>query len=303
MSQPKPVICLCTDWSIHHDEKTGELSFAPSWRTFGRALGATLLALVLIGAQVYFFGFPPGSAQLSARRDRIVEQDAQINEMRQRARRLDTAATDTGKRMAEQLHQRAAQQREAIERERDRLANAEPTLGAIGDAVYWSFFGLFVLVGVLPPAAACWERITLRPDGRGGVHVVRRGQLVRSHQFAPGAFTHMIIMVERVVHYSREHHHTEDKGWRWAVRLEARDPSQPALVVCPEQEPTLPAQLNKMTSRVRQVVQFLSAVTGVEPGPVVKGDVSNIRPGFFGAKVRGKLSGAGQADLSRHKPL
>ena len=299
----KPVICYCTDWTLEVDEDARELRCTPSWRTFGKSLAATLLALILIGAQVFFFGMPPGNAQLSEQRDELEARQGQLKQMQQRASRLKASTGDIGKQMAQRLESQIERERAALQSERNRLDSAEPTLGSVGNAVYWSFFGLFVLLGILPPAAVFWERITLRADGRGGIEVVRRGQLARSHRFPAGSFSQMLIAVERDIHYSREHHQTEDKGWRWSVCLQSASDSQPPLIVCPEQEPTLPSQLQKTTRRVRQVIKFLSEATGVQPGPVAKRDVSSIRPGLFGAKLRGTVNGAGRADLSRHKPL
>lgn len=125
-------------------------------------------------------------------------------------------------------------------------------------------------MGLVPPAVALWKRVVVRADGTGALKVIGHSMLGRSCRFPPQTFTEMVIEVQRITTTSRNAGEI-DAGWRWRVRLVPSDPqTQRPLIFFPEWDSTLPPRPEWLTGRVRRLVRFVSAATGIDHAQVVK---------------------------------
>ncbi len=282
----RPLKLICYDWEI--EARDHQLRLVPSWRTFGGSLVAPLVAAVLIGVQVFFFGYPPGKVRMARMEARIDRMEQQFDDVRALDGLLAEGPLGEGERgrpIRQDMEGLFEQQRRALGQERaalERMERAGPTLGPFGDAVYWLAMVLWGLLAVVPPAAAFWERTVISTDGQGGLAVARHGPLGRTHRFPAGTFTAMTIEA-RHIRYESSREHVQDFGWRWSVRLDVADPrAQRPLVIVPQWRSSLmamafsewtetpPPDPQRLPERVRIVAAFLARATGLRPGPVVQ---------------------------------
>ena len=244
-----------TDWSVVRVDAQS-LTYRPSGRTLFRRLGATLLAVMIIGVMVWSFGFPPGGGASTRRQDPA--EQAQLEDMRQRVSEAEESLRQT---MTEaewaDFQQKIAQKAADRESERRESGQRLATVGAVGAGIYWAVFTLCVLGGVLVPLSSVWQRLTIEKDVRGDPCVTRRGLMRSSRTLARSDLADLCVFAGEVYHRQRRPYVERFLGWRWQVQLRSKAAAggeDELVVFWPDMTQTLPPQMHKMTARVREFV-------------------------------------------------
>jgi hypothetical protein len=97
---------------------------------------------------------------------------------------------------------------------------------------------------------------------------------------------------------------TEDHGWRWRIQLFDRaDGGAPILEIWPQQEPTLPPHVERLTARVRTVVELLEATTNLKAQPPITADVGEIEVDMFSTRASVRVRRHGPVTRKRYGTL
>lgn len=246
-----------TDWSIRTPNPHA-LVFRPAWATFGRRLGWTLLAAIIIGG----FGYPMGmfggapaapppvpSAQERADLERL---EAEIDELASEVLSQEEIAA-----IKARSEYRTTQARAELEHTK--------TAGA---TVFWALAALIALMGLVPPLACLWQRSALTADPHGLLVLRTRTLFPHVWSWPLDGFDHLLVHYDEVWHRTRRSRYFV--GWRWDIHLYAAiapgGESVPAIAISPHLDKRDPRGLIRMPERVEQVAQWLSTHTGVPVG-------------------------------------
>ena len=279
----------CVDW--HIDVEGTTLRFTPSGATIARQLWATLLAAILIGVMIFWFGLPPGSTRVKAQQREVEKLEQSVKRAEKRASRIASSTSGTNSPVYESAAKQVEMARDQLDRAQEKLAGIQPTLGSAGDAAYWIVMALIALLGLFFPLIALVTRVRLSyegPPGSGSLIVYERDVYPRIKQFPAEHFLAMGIHIQRIVTYSSESHSEKDHGWMWTIVLltDPRDANARDLHVSVELHPTLPSDSSRLTSRVRKVVRFLEAVTVMKHQPPTQTDVLSVSRGLTGTRYK-----------------
>lgn len=299
----RPDVCRVIGWTLREEER--RLVFTPSARSFAGVLGGSAVLLVFAGLVVWWLGMPPGSASLNRQRAAAVQLIMDADEADTQARRAEVSAVGNpsgGPSAAASLRRRADDLRQRADLAEQRLSGRTPTLGTVGDTVYWCVVLGLAGLAVAMPVVHAFERVVIDVSEPGDLRVRRRCQVLRSRQYRVDGFAVIAVTAERIVRHSRKTG-TEDRGWRWSVALVPRDEAARALVIQPEQEPTLPVRVERMTPRVRAVVEFLQRATGLPVAPPVTADVSRVTDYGIATEVKRRVRRHGPVEDRPYKPL
>jgi len=245
------------DWSIRTPDRHA-LVFRPAWATFGRRLGWTLLAAVIIGGFGYPMGMFGGRAAEPPAPISAVEQahlariEAEIDEMA--GEYLSEAEIAAIKARSEY---RIAQSRAELEHTR-----------AAGHTVFWAIAAILALMGLVPPVACFWQRSSLQADPHGLLVLRTRNLFPHVWSWPADGFDRLLVRYEEVWHRSRYSRHFV--GWRWDIHLFAPiapgGESVPAIVIAADLDKREPHGMIRIPERVERVAQWLSVHTGLPIG-------------------------------------
>lgn len=302
---PTTVIDVC-DWTQH--ERDASIVFIPSMRTAARQLKVTLLAALVVAGMWWFWGIPPGSATLATERREIEQLSDQIDQLESRSRRMSTSAGPTGQRMSEQQAEQARRLRAERDRRAAALSQATPSLGPVGDSVFWSVVTVCVLVGVGLPVLCLVVRTELAVEGEA---IVVRRRLGRTRRFpvAPIVGAKPLAQRIRTGNASDASRPRLDHGWLWELRVIAdRDAALPpglprarSLTLRIELHSMLPAGDN-LPAGVKRVARLLQERAGISCSPATTVDAGHPPAWGFGRR-RISVHDAETIDLSRKPPL
>lgn len=289
-----PIKLTLTDWILEpgHDR----LDCRPSQRTITRQLAVTLVCGLLILTIIWQFGLPPGSRQLADQRRQVQRMEDRAADKRKQANRATPSVLDMSTTRRDRLMAEADQLARIASEARAQLEARRPTLGPVGDTVYWIALALLSLAGIGLPLSGYAERVALVHDpvgpletdsGAGVLRIETRCSFMRSRTVPLAPLTAQLVHAQRIALRHRRQHHVEDHGWLWTVTLTAGRRSAdgsgpPDLAIHIDQEPTLPVNPANTTDRVRTLTAFLTRITGLPPAPAVTTDITRIQPTFFG---------------------
>lgn len=265
------------DWDLHTAGPL--LVFIPSGRTRGRQYLVTLVAAVLAGLILWQWGVPPGSYKVS-RQQRVVDRHERA--VAQAEQQLE--ALGSGGSVGELHRSRVAGaesqlrvREDALERERQRLAQTHATLGPLGNTLYAVSLALLALVGLGYPQLARFERLVIRCDG-GVLRVRHRLQPWAARRLDAERFAGFAAHARRLVAYEHQSRSTSDHGWAWSVVLvpAADDAGGTAVELVCDHEHVLSSRANAEPRRVRDTLAFFQRQTGLAPGPTAVTDVADV---------------------------
>lgn len=299
---PRPDVCLCLDWEIaDHGDR---LVLTPSRQTIGKTLAASAVLLVIALGLAAWFGVPPGRWEPGRAQREAAELEKQAQRAEAKAAHVHASRSGSAisQAVAKDFAEQASAARRRAEAAKAAAANAKATLGPTKDKIVWGAMGGLVALAAALPLLAARERITIVHDGNA-LWVRRRGQLVRSRSHDIRAFEAIGVIAERVILSGK--YRNDDLGWQWTVRLlpHPEDAEMRELVIACERLPTLPPRIERLTARVRPVVEFLQRETGLPVLPPVTADVSNVEYGEYSTTARIRAKRHGPVEARRYKPL
>ncbi|MBB6428862.1 hypothetical protein [Algisphaera agarilytica] len=281
----KPYRCHCVDWEFD-DSLSGQLALWPSTKTVTRSLKGSAILMVFVGIIVLAFGFPPGCRTVSSEHRKLAQMEQQLEQAQRHAKRVATGATanepgSVGSQVAQQARATAECLGREVEQQRTRAENARPTLGPVGDTLYWFAVSGLTLLAVAVPFIARRERIALDLDADGHtLRVKRRGQVLPSRTFDTRHYVGLAVVVQRIITRG-EHGRTYDHGWRWSVVMVSPDPGTPWLELAIDEDTILPQPFTKLTTRVRKGLRYFEQATHLPTAPPVKIDVGESWSGLL----------------------
>lgn len=280
------------DWQF--DVEGARFTARPSTRSVLRQLWVTLLCALLAGLMIWVLGIPPGSQAQAKQLRRADQFEEQARQERKRAQQLESGATfgepgSLTRPMRDQALERAADLEQKAQTLRQQVSQSPPTLGAVGDAVYWTALALLTLVGVGLPVLAPLARVTLDyegPPGRGTLAVRQWFLIGRTRHIETREVQMLLVHAQRLVRpRTAESVKMDDLGWGWNVQLARAtdDPDQPGqkrvepmLSLLVEVNPVLPPKEDEIPARAREVARYLEAVTRLERLPPIRTDVLSV---------------------------
>ena len=248
------------DWTLKEFD-ADRLVYRPSPKTLMRALGVTLIAVIIIGGLVGTFGMPPGSAFEKEPGQAITqeEKDRRISDLNAAMEALRKSMPETESKLLD-----ANVEKRSADRAAQRAADQQKfeLIGTIGAALYWLVFTVAAFFAIAAPLSLLWQKVTIDLDYNSDLRVKYFELWPSTRVFPVAEMNAMAILAEEIIHYSRRNHYTEFEGWRWSVTLMGQNDSVTFQV---DMEDTLPTKIDRMTQRVRTFTESLHHMTGIEP--------------------------------------
>lgn len=277
-----------TDWRI--DVGDSAVLARPSGLVIGRQLWLSLLCLLVAVSVIWQFGLPPGSRRVAEIQVRLARRQAQIEEIEQRARRLSTGVSDVTRQMAERDIEQAAEWRRQLEADKAKLDTMQPSLGLMGNAIYWIALIVLGMMAVGAPFSGRFERVTMiARDGKLRIRTflsLNRGGQIDLR------YVGIISVHARRIALRQGSGKMSDAGWLWSIFLiESQQSSEPMLEIRAESSDTLPARPERLSGVMRQLVEFFQRHSNAIVAPTVTTDVMDASPGRVRYKSRRHTGG------------